>query len=81
MFVAFKSRVMKLLSTLESSMGTQHATLELPGPTSAVAVCRDISRVAVASATQVRQPLQLLPRKSARVDTRLLSQAAAYFLF
>lgn len=54
LLVAFKSGCLKLVSTLESSMGMQHSLLQLPGPTSAVAACREVSRIAVASASQVR---------------------------
>lgn len=54
MLVALKSGVLKLISTLESSMGVQQATLQLSGPSSAVSACRDVSKVAVASESYVR---------------------------
>lgn len=56
--VAFASGIVKLVSTLESTMGQQQAQLQLPGSCTSAAFCKATSKMAVGGISVVLLPFE-----------------------
>ena len=60
--VAFEPGIVKLVSTLESTMGQQQAQLKLPGNCTSAAFCKATSKMAVGGTSVVLLPNTLLTK-------------------